>query len=218
MRAESRRSRLTTVAIDHVILVVADLAAAADLLRRDHGLASLPGGRHTGHGTANRITPLGDSYLELMGVVDAVEAETSPMGRWALAHRQQGLIPAGLCLRTDDASAEAARLGVTAAAMSRARPDGVVLSWRNVGADDMFAGRAPLFFIHWDDMAMHPGRAPVDHHRSVGGIERVVVSGDPAALSARIGDQDLPVVLETGPPGIRRVLIGTGAESILLGE
>ena len=40
------------------------------------------GGRHPGHGTANRIVPLGSSYIELMAVVDRVEADSSPLGSW----------------------------------------------------------------------------------------------------------------------------------------
>ena len=70
------------LAIDHVIVVVDDLDAAAARLLDEHGLASLPGGRHEGHGTGNRIVPLGPDYLELMAVVDADEAVGSPLGAW----------------------------------------------------------------------------------------------------------------------------------------
>ncbi len=45
--------------IDHVVLAVSDLDEAAERLRRDHGLASVPGGVHPGWGTGNRIVPLG---------------------------------------------------------------------------------------------------------------------------------------------------------------
>jgi hypothetical protein len=70
--------------IDHVIVAVADLDVAAAALEREHGLASVAGGRHPGHGTGNRIVPLGDSYLELMAVVDEDEASASPLGALAL--------------------------------------------------------------------------------------------------------------------------------------
>src|SRR5262245_53549604 len=73
-RANPRSGSEAMLAIDHVILLAADLDHAAARLLKTHGLASLPGGRHPGHGTGNRIVPLGDSYLELMGVVDEVEA------------------------------------------------------------------------------------------------------------------------------------------------
>src|SRR3990170_2594576 len=43
--------------IDHVIYGVVDVDATAERLRREHGLGSLPGGRHLG-GTTNRLVPL----------------------------------------------------------------------------------------------------------------------------------------------------------------
>ena len=49
---------------------MSDLAAAAREIEARHGLASIEGGRHPGWGTANRIVPLGSSYLELVAVID----------------------------------------------------------------------------------------------------------------------------------------------------
>jgi Glyoxalase-like domain len=71
--------------LDHVLVAVPDLAAAARVLEEEHGLTAIEGGRHPGWGTANRIVPLGDSYLELVAVVDAGEAARSPFGRWVAA-------------------------------------------------------------------------------------------------------------------------------------
>lgn len=70
------------LAIDHVIVPVENLDAAARRYYDQWGLASVSGGRHPGHGTANRIVPLGSSYIELMAVVDRVEADSSPLGSW----------------------------------------------------------------------------------------------------------------------------------------
>ena len=44
--------------IDHAIIGARDIDAVADRLWERHGLASLPGGRHPGWGTHNRIVPL----------------------------------------------------------------------------------------------------------------------------------------------------------------
>ncbi len=52
--------------MDHVIVIVHDLDAAASRYYEQHGLASVAGGRHPANGTANRIVPLGTSYIELM--------------------------------------------------------------------------------------------------------------------------------------------------------
>src|SRR5207253_9345067 len=64
--AASPGSTLVLVELDHVLIAVDDLAAAARELEARHGLASIRGGRHPGWGTANRIVPLGQTYLELV--------------------------------------------------------------------------------------------------------------------------------------------------------
>src|SRR5437764_15398189 len=72
------RVRGMALRIDHVVWGVEDLDRAAAGVRERHGLASVPGGRHPGWGTANRIIPLGPSYLELLAVADAAEAAADP--------------------------------------------------------------------------------------------------------------------------------------------
>ena len=57
--------------LDHVLIACTDLEAAAREVEARIGLASVEGGRHRDWGTANRIVPLGSSYLELVAVVDA---------------------------------------------------------------------------------------------------------------------------------------------------
>lgn len=88
------------IEIDHVIVAVNDLAAAAARFERDYGLSSVEGGRHRGLGTGNRIVPLGRSYVELMAVVD--ETEQSALASWVRATCAAGDRLAALCLRTDD--------------------------------------------------------------------------------------------------------------------
>jgi hypothetical protein len=69
------------VELDHVLLAVTDLAAAGRELQARYGLASVEGGRHPDWGTANRIVPLGDSYLELIAVVDQAATADCLAGR-----------------------------------------------------------------------------------------------------------------------------------------
>lgn len=192
--------------IDHVIALVADLDEAADTLLHEHGLGSVPGGRHPGHGTGNRIIPLGATYLELMAVVDPLEAVGSPMGRWAAAHtRSEEIRPVALCLRTDDIESVAAMLGEAPLAMSRETPDGTTLSWRLAGADAMFGPNRLPFFIQWDTAADdHPAAAAADHRRDVGDFATIVI-GDP-------GDR---TGLVTGVDGIQ-IADGVGVISVVI--
>ena len=57
------------LAVDHVIVVVEDLDAAARRWYERWGLASVVGGRHPGHGTANRLVPLGSSVMSMPPMV-----------------------------------------------------------------------------------------------------------------------------------------------------
>ena len=70
--------------IDHVLIPVDDLAAAGASVTALHGLTSTEGGRHPAWGTANRLIPLGDTYVELIEVVDRDVAALSGFGRWIL--------------------------------------------------------------------------------------------------------------------------------------
>lgn len=79
--------------LDHVLIPVADLCGAVTEFDRRCGVVSVEGGRHSGWGTASRIVPLGDSYLELVAVVDLAEALRSTFGRW-VANARAGR-PAG---------------------------------------------------------------------------------------------------------------------------
>lgn len=202
--------------IDHVILVAADLEVAAAKLLERHGLASIPGGRHPGHGTANRIVPLGDSYLELMGFVDEAEAAASPMGRWALEHRRPEPVPLALCLRTDDIAPIAAALGETPLAMDRVRTDGVRLTWKLAGLEGMLGTQSLPFFIQWEVAPEdHPGAAVAPHRIDPKGIAQVVVGPVTGPLARIIAGVD-GVRITRGHPGVHWVAIATDRGRIVL--
>src|SRR5438477_64840 len=99
-------------AIDHVILPVAELEAAAEPYRR-LGLTLFPGTRHQGQGTQNTGFFVGEGergfYVELLGVVDAGEA-LAAHGEGFIAAAQAGRGLSAVCLRTGDLSGAVARL------------------------------------------------------------------------------------------------------------
>ena len=71
--------------IDHLVVAVPDVDAAAAELEAAVGLRATGGGRHPGQGTLNRLVWFGDSYLELIGVEDTTLAASSWIGRPTLA-------------------------------------------------------------------------------------------------------------------------------------
>lgn len=198
------------LAIDHAIIAVDDPATWARQLRHRAGLTAVPGGRHEGTGTGNWIVPLGDTYLELMTVVDRAEAEVSALGRWLLEQIRNGDRLAGVCLRTDAIDEIAQRLDRTPEAMSRRADDGTVLRWRLVGLDAALSDGALPFFIEWDiDDGQHPGAMAADHAATPGGIRWIEVGGDRGRLDAWLGDDVLPIRWVDEAPGPRTVAIAT---------
>ena len=197
--------------IDHVVMAVRDLDAAGDRLLREHGLASVRGGQHPAWGTANRIAPLGGSYLELLGVVDDEVGASTRLGRALLDRSAGGDRWYAVCLADDGIEATAARLGLDLEPGSRTRPDGTVVSWRGAGIESPArAGWLP-FFINWDGPPeVHPGRTPLEHPSSPTGIARVELTGDPDQLGRWVGEDVPALVARSGQrPGVDAVVLST---------
>lgn len=193
--------------LDHVLLAVNDLAVAARLLSDRHGLASADGGRHDAWGTANRIVPLGDAYLELIAVVDDDRACASPFGRWVSAAGAAPLRPLGWAVRTRALDDVARRLGLPMSTGTRARPDGILLHWRLAGLERAIADPSLPFFIEWADGTPHPGRAPGTTEPRGVRVIQVHVHGDAAKLSTWLDGAHLPVAVRPGVPGVAAVTL-----------
>ena len=211
---------MADLAIDHVILATRDIDATSARLERDHGLSSLEGGRHAGHGTGNRIVPLGSAYIEIMGIVDEAEAAASPMGSWIREQTAHGDRLAALCLRTDapgfDATAE--RLALRPLPMSRDAPGGVTLSWRLAGLPEAMADPSHPFFIDWQvPPEHHPARGAAPHRVEPDGFAWVELAGDAEAIRGWLGG-DVPGVrvVAQPQPGVRAAVALAGGGEIVL--
>lgn len=201
--------------IDHVLIASRDMEATAARLLHEHGLASIEGGRHPGWGTGNKIVPIGDQYLEIIGVADEAEARTSPLGQHVLAMTENGDRLMGWCIRPDDLNATAARLHLPIVPGSRARPDGVVLRWRLAGLPEAMAEPWLPFFISWDDMSVHPSTMPTSHEVQPTEIAWIEAGGDSDRLAAWLDDARLPA--RSGPdPRLTAVAIGSSGGDLLL--
>lgn len=167
-------------AVDHVLLPVLDLDVAAAEFEARYGLASFEGGHHPAWGTANRIVPLGDSYLELVAVVDRTTASQTAFGRW-IAAAAPGR-PLGWAVRTDAIEAVGQRLGLTVVPGFRTTPSGTRITWRSAGVEDAVREPALPFFIQWGDGVQVPGATPIRHPGGrAGEPEASVVDGGSGA-------------------------------------
>jgi hypothetical protein len=198
-----------TLVVDHVVLAVPTLDLAPELFAQ-HGLASYQGGVHRGWGTANVIAPLGNSYLEAIGVVDREEAAHSVFGRWlasTLARRQRFM---GWCVRTDDIEGVARRVGRSVDPGSRLRTDGQEL--RTVGSERALYDPSMPFFIQWDvDGDFHPG------HAGEGDLVHVEVAGDVSRIADWLGDDVPNVTIVRGEPEVRNVVVRSRSGETVVG-
>ena len=122
-----------------MLLAVTDLSGRRAEIEARHGLSSVQGGRHPGWGTANRIVPLGETFIELITVVDPAEAAGSAFGSWVAAGATREGRPLGWAVRTDDIDDVAGRLGLAVDAKSRKDASGRTLSWRVAGIEEAAA-------------------------------------------------------------------------------
>ena len=200
--------------IDHVILVAPDLDAAAERMLAEHGLASLPGGEHPGFGTGNRIVPLGDSYVELMGIVDRGLAEQNPLGQMVISEQRRWL---GWCLRRrrhrgGRGRARSGRAGDVAPATRRQRAELADRRARRL------AGRPTAAVLH---QLGRPGRPPGARSAWSTGSSRpasrwLELSGDRRRIEQWLGGAELPLRFVDGDGGLEGVGIGSGSGEIAL--
>jgi hypothetical protein len=203
--------------IDHVVLAVRDLDGAGARILNAIGLGSVPGGRHPGWGTGNRIVPLSHEYVELLAVVDPAEAGSSPVGGWISNASRWGDRFVAWCVSTDEIEEVAERLGLAVATGSRSLPDGRTLRWRSAGFDRVAEHPDLPFFISWEGPPdLHPGRAHVQHRVEPNGIAWIELASNHRRLHAWLGGEQLPVRVVGGDPGVRAVGISTDRGRIIL--
>ncbi len=191
--------------------------AAAARFHADYGLRSIAGGRHPGRGTANRIIPLGDCYLELITIADEDEAERHPASRRVVRAVADGTLFPVWIATVDDLAAERERLlrlrlplpALTEG--SRTKPDGSRLEWR---MQELVADGEPSplpFLIEWQVPAeQYPGwLPPADPQRRVRFRSLLLSDPDPARARSLLGEvlkgQAGWWSVEEGEAGVREV-------------
>jgi hypothetical protein len=184
------------IELDHVLIAVDDLDAGAREVEERHGLASVEGERHQGLGTANTIVPLGETYLELVTVVDEQEAADSGFGNWVAGGKRPRLL--GWCLRTDDLDAIAGQLALVIADGARARPDGAVLRWRMAGLERSAEEPSLPFFIEWGAGTPYPGSA-LEQSATIGELR---LQGDPDRIARWAEGANVRIEASEGRPAL----------------
>ncbi len=148
--------------IDHLVYASNDLPSASAAVADLFGIAPTPGGHHVGVGTYNELLGLGGStYLEVIGPDPGQPAPDGPRPFGIDTLARPALV--AWCVRPSrslvDIIEEARAAGIElgdVAAMSRRRPDGVLLEWELTFPQ--LTGRFGMalpFMIDWG-LSSHP--------------------------------------------------------------
>jgi len=176
------------VRLDHLSYAAGPegLAATVQRLGANLGASFLDGGMHPRFGTRNFILPLLNGvYLEAVEPLDHPAADKAPFGRAVKARTEAGGGWLSWVVAVDDIGPVEARLGRPAVIGQRRRPDGVVLSWRQIGVLDMLDDPALPFFTQWEtDAAFHPSVGP----EVPIGIESTEICGNARTIAAWLNE------------------------------
>jgi hypothetical protein len=207
--------------IDHIVYASNDLPAASATVTQLLGVSPTPGGHHVGHGTYNELLSLGGAtYLEVIGPDpdQPVPDGPRPFGIDNLA--RPALV--AWCVRParslaeiiDEARAAGIELG-DVRAMSRRRPDGVLLKWESTFPQLTGPfGPALPFMIDWGESPHPTGTLPASARL----VDLEVVHPDTRALHMAfdiIGVGPTVALREGATPGLRAT-IATGAGEVTL--
>ncbi|MGW4128150.1 VOC family protein [Amycolatopsis japonica] len=196
--------------LDHVLLGVRDLEEAADRLRREWGLGTVPGGSPVS-GVANAIVPLAPPvYLELVTVTDA-DASKAAARLAAVTAAEDRLFT--WAVEPDDLDARAAGWDVEPVSGG-----GDTGRWRLLGEVE----QSRPFFIEYD--VARAGRvagwqrayAEAAHDCAPGRVTYLEVGGDESDARRWVGEVDVPLRLVGGEPRLAAVGIATARGEIVV--
>ena len=203
--------------VDHVVYAAEHdgAVATAERLAQQLGVAPVDGGYHSRFGTRNVIIPLRDErYLEVVEVLEHPAADKAPFGQVVRARSADGGGWLGWVVAVEDIAPLEQRLGREAVEGSRHRPDGVQLSWRQLGVRGLQADPQVPFFVQWNEAENHPSQVgPTD-----AALTELVIAGDLGRFREWMGleegakvspDLGLTFVSPRGTPGLLSVTFST---------
>lgn len=170
--------------LDHISYAAGPegLGAAVQRIGAALGATFRDGGIHPRFGTRNFVLPLQNGvYLEVVATLDHPAADKAPFGQAVKARAEVGGGWLAWVVAVDDISRVEQRLGRSSVSGHRRRPDGVELTWQQIGVLDLLDDPALPFFIEWGSgEPLHPS---ADAEVAVG-IEAAEICGDREAIAA----------------------------------
>jgi hypothetical protein len=208
--------------LDHVSYAAEPdgLRATATRLAETIGVEPVDGGVHPRFGTRNLLFPLkGGHYAEVVEVLDHPASDKAAFGRAVRARSEAGGGWMGWAVAVDDLAPVEARLGREAVPGNRRRPDGVELTWHQIGINGLIADPQLPFFTRWDvGPELHPSVAATADV-TLGGLR---IASSPQRLCEWLGEPsdhpldavDVEWLAPHGTPGLLAVCFDTPAGRI----
>lgn len=215
---------MTVMRIDHVCYAAEPdgMVATAARLAQRLGVSARDGGVHPRFGTRNMVLPLADDrYLEVVEVLDHPAADKAPFGQAVRARSQNGGGWMAWVVRVESLTEIEDRLGRQSVEGHRHTPEGVQLSWRQIGVKSLLADPQLPFFVRWDSMEHHPSTLEHSEVRLTG----LQIHGDPDRIRQWLGlgypeagdwEGGVRFDFEPGTPGLEHVVFETAEGSITL--
>lgn len=173
--------------LDHLSYAAepAGLVATTRRLAGELGAQFHDGGMHPRFGTRNSILPLsGGQYVEVVEVLDHPASDKAPFGQAVRARSAAGGGWLGWVVAVDDIRVVEDRLQRKAVPGSRHRPDGVELSWHQVGVTGLQTDPQLPFFVQWDiEPKLHPAATGSDDVS----LCRLEIAGSPERVAEWLG-------------------------------
>jgi hypothetical protein len=203
--------------LDHVSYAAEPdgLRATAARLAEAIGVEPTDGGVHPRFGTRNIVFPLaGGHYAEVVEVLDHPASDKAAFGRAVRARSEAGGGWMGWAVAVDDLAPVEERLGRPAVPGNRRRPDGVELTWHQIGINGLIADPQLPFFTRWDVGAeLHPSVA-ASTNVTLAGLR---IAGSPERLCTWLGEPrdhpldavDVEWLAPHGTPGLLAVCFDT---------
>jgi len=178
------------------------------------------GGIHPRFGTRNRVLPLtGDTYLEVVAVLDHPASDKAPFGQAVRNRSERGGGWLGWVLGVEDIADAERRLGRHAVQGNRRRPDGFDLRWKQLGVRGLQSDPQLPFVVQWEvDAAEHPS-AGASGNVALTALE---IAGDPARVTDWLAESTLRALSDIwvrcvaphGTPGIVAAQFSTAAGDV----
>lgn len=208
------------LAVDHLMMGVADFGRSVARWRSEYGLSAVEGIRfEDAPAWGNWAVPLGETWIELVGIVDSDAARNDPRAEFFSRLVAAGDRLLGWALAPEDLDGVAERLGLPVIVQSATDVrSGERFTWRQVGFEETRAERYLPFFIGWDQdlhARMRAATGESGNPHAGQSDTRLELSGDPRRLAGWLADLDPPISITPGPADLTARISTSSRELVL---